>query len=108
MVDSVLYIPYFHFLDIRNVRSARSGKTCVYLKPSSRNPRNLIVYLALALFDPEGSLYYQPKQCTIKGTLSNIPIHLHCLIPPKSVISQCLTKLINHKALFFKRSVSGG
>ena len=67
MGDSVLYIPYLHFLDIRNVRSARSGKTCVYLKPSSRNPRNLIVYLALALFDPEGSLYYQPKQCTIKG-----------------------------------------
>ena len=67
MVDSVLYIPYVHFLDIRNVRSGRSGKTCVYLKPSSRNPRNLIVYLALALFDPQGSLYYQPKQCTING-----------------------------------------
>ena len=31
----------------------------------------------------QGSLYYQPKQCTFKGKSPKSTIHLHCLIPPK-------------------------
>ncbi len=31
----------------------------------------------------QGSSYYQPKQCTMKGKSLNITIDLHCLIPPQ-------------------------
>ena len=31
----------------------------------------------------QGSLYYQPKQCTINGKILKCTIHLHCLMPPK-------------------------
>ena len=32
-----------------------------------------------------GSLYYQPKQCSVSGKSLKITIHLHSLIPPKWV-----------------------
>ena len=31
----------------------------------------------------QGSLYYQPKQCTINGKSIKFTIYLHCLMPPK-------------------------
>ena len=34
----------------------------------------------------QGSLYYRPKQGTIRGNSLKISIYLHCLIPPKWVI----------------------
>lgn len=38
--------------------------------------------VVLILHFPQGSLYYQPKQGTMKGEiLQNYLIHLHCLIP---------------------------
>ena len=39
----------------------------------------------------QGSLYYQPKQCILKGKSHNSTINLHCLIPPKWEMIPVLT-----------------
>ena len=40
-----------------------------------------ILEVAVVLFE-QGSLYYQPKQCTLMREFPQISIHLHCLILP--------------------------
>ena len=46
----------------------------------------------------QGSLYYQPKQCTIKGKSLKMTIPWHCLIPPKmgNLMIPVLSMAMNH------------